>query len=291
MRKWFALALLLVLISPASAQAQQSLTLDSLKVMLWPEYDQPSMLVIYDFEVAAGTPLPVMVDIRVPKDGNITAVAYLENGLLNAEFNGPKEDGNWQVISFIVRKPAVYRLEYYQPLEREGGVRSFSYQWTGDYAVNNFRLEVMVPADSTAIKASPVLPFLLEQPFQSGRASLGSLAEGEQYQLDLQYTRAINETVFPAESAQVTAEPVTQNTAGRVTLDNLPYVLLGFGIILIAGAAYYFRQTGSAPASKPRKRTSKTKADESQTYCHECGTRAYAEDRFCRVCGTKLRGS
>jgi hypothetical protein len=259
--------------------------------MLWPEYDQPSLLVIYDFEVAAGTALPARVNIRVPKDANITAVAYeTETGLLNAEFSGPEADGDWQVISIFVQQPALHRIEYYQPLQREGGERSFEYQWTGDYPVNNFRLEVQVPADSTGVKATPVLPFMLESPFQTGRVTVGSLAAGEQYQLELQYTRAINETVFVPASTQVSAEPITPDTAGRVTLDNLPYYLLGFGILLIAGAVYYFRQSGSAPASKPRKRASKARAEAEQIYCHECGTRAAAEDRFCRVCGTKIRG-
>lgn len=292
MRKWFVLVVLLVLLIPAPARAQTELTLESLKVTLWPEYDQPSLLVLYDFEVAAGTPLPVTANIRIPRDANITAVAYeSETGLLNAEFSGPQEDGDWQVISFFIRQPAVYRLEYYQPLKYEGAVRSFKYKWPGDYAVNDFRLEVQIPADSTSVKTTPVLPFTLETPFQSGRASLDNLAAEEYYQLELQYARASNETVFPPASAQVDTEPLTQDTAGRVSLDNLPYYLLGFGIVLIAGAAYYFRHLNAAPASKPRKRVQKAAAAESQTYCHECGTRALAEDRFCRVCGTKLRGA
>lgn len=291
MRKWFVLVLLLVLTLPASARAQNEITLESLKISLWPEYDQPSLLVIYDFEVAAGTPLPARVNIRIPKDANLTAVAYQgENGLLNAEFSGPEPDGYWQVISIFIRQSALHRLEYYQPLQRDGGERDFEYHWAGDYAVNNFRVEVQIPSDSTAVKATPVLPFMLETPFQSGRVSLGTLTAGEEYRLKLQYSRAVNETVFAPASTQVSAEPITQDTAGRVTLDNLPYVLLGFGIILIAGAVYYFRQSGSASTTKVRKRAHKSKAEESQTHCHECGTRALVEDRFCRVCGTKLRG-
>lgn len=292
MRKWFVLLALLVLLVPAPARAQTELTLESLKVTLWPEYDQPSLLVLYDFELAAGTPLPINVNIRIPRDANITAVAYAgETGMLNAEFSGPEEDGNWQVISFFVQQPALYRLEYYQPLNREGGVRSFKYKWAGDYAVNNFRLEVQIPADSTSVKTTPALPFMLESPFQSGRVSLGSLPADENYQLELQYTRTSNETVFSSESDQVDTAPLTQDTAGRVSLDNLPYYLLGVGIVLIAGAAYYFRQLNAAPAAKPRKRAHKAAAEESHIYCHECGTRALTEDRFCRVCGTKLRGT
>lgn len=292
MRKWFVLVVLLVLLVPAPARAQTEVTLESVKVTLWPEYDQPSLLVLYDFEVAAATPLPTKVNIRIPREANITAVAYEgETGMLNAEFSGPEEDGSWQVVSFFIQQPAVYRLEFYQPLNYDGAVRSFKYKWAGDYAVNDFRLEVQIPADSTSVKTTPVLPFTLETPFQSGRVSLGSLPADEYYQLELQYTRSSNDTVFPPASAQVESEALTQDTAGRVSLDNLPYYLLGFGIVLIAGAAYYFRQLNAGPQAKPRKRTHKATTEESQTYCHECGARALTEDRFCRVCGTKLRGT
>ena len=92
-------------------------------------------------------------------------------------------------------------------------------------------------------------------------------------------------------STQVTAaEPITQNTAGRVTLERLPYILGSVGLLLILGAGYYFWQIQSAEISKPRKRNrNQEEAEVGSIHCHECGTRAYADDRFCRVCGTKLR--
>ena len=80
---------------------------------------------------------------------------------------------------------------------------------------------------------------MLESPFQSGRVSLGSLPADEYYQLELQYTRASNETVFAPASDQVETAPLSQDTAGRVSLDNLPYYLLGVGIVLIAGSVAY----------------------------------------------------
>ncbi len=45
------------------------------KSRLWSEHDQPSMLVIYDFGITSDTLIPTTVDIKIPKDGNITAVA------------------------------------------------------------------------------------------------------------------------------------------------------------------------------------------------------------------------
>ena len=292
MRKWFFLGLGILLILPTSMQAQGSIILETLNVRLWSEYDQPSMLVILDFAVTTNTPLPATVDIRIPQSANITAVAYQSgNQYLNTEFAGPKTDGTWQVITVFVKEYSTYRIEYYQPITRNGTERTFKYLWSGEYAVNNFRIEIQVPKDSTAVKSRPMLPFAPSDQFLSSRATANNLQAGEIYQIDLQYSRTSDETILPSSSSQVTiAEPITQNTAGRITLDSLPYILGGVGLLLILGAGYYFLQSRSLPVPKPRKRQSgKRDVENTNVYCHECGTRAHAEDRFCRVCGTKLR--
>ena len=48
MRKWLILFLTLFLFISLPVKAQGTVALDSLKVKLWSEHDQPSMLVIYD---------------------------------------------------------------------------------------------------------------------------------------------------------------------------------------------------------------------------------------------------
>ena len=292
MRKWLFLAWAVLLVLPSTVQAQGSIKLETLNVRLLSEYDQPSMLVIVDLAVPNDTVLPSKVDLRVPESANITAVAYLsDNQLLNAEFAGPETDGTWQVITIFIKEYSTYHLEYYEPIRRDGTKRYFQYLWTGDYAVNNFRIEIQVPEDSTAVKSRPMLPFAPSEQFLSSRSTRNDMPAGETYQVDLQYSRTSDATVLPIPSSPVTAsEAITQNTAGRVTLDSLPYILGGVGLLLILGAGYYFLQSKSVPVPKPRKRQPGQKdIERTNIYCHECGTRAHAEDRFCRVCGTKLR--
>jgi len=292
MRKWFVLLFILLLVFPSSARAQNAITLDSLNVRLWAEYDQPSVLVIYDFEPTADTTLPASIKIRIPKDANITAVAYQEgSGFLNTEFAGPVDDGNWQTITVLVKTLTTYHLEYYQPIKRDGINRSFTYRWTGDYPVNNFKIEIQLPDDSTAVTTNPTLAFTSNQPFKSGSASLSKLAAGKTYQVDLSYARISEASVVPPSTSQVTAvEPITQNTSGRVTLDNLPYILGAVGMLLVILAIYYFWRSNSIQlVARPRKRPQSAKVEKTVVYCHECGTRAHPEDRFCRTCGSKLR--
>lgn len=291
MRKWLFLFLALFLCIPLSVQAQGTATLDSLKVRLWSEHDQPSMLVIYDFSVTSDTLVPTTVDIRIPKSGNITAMAYEENGeLLKADFKGPVEDGDWQVVTFLIQSQTNYHLEYYQPLTRNESQRTFRYQWTGEYPVNNFSIEIEVPNDSTGVKTSPAIPFVQDQSVFQGGAMLSRLEAGQSYQVQLEYSRTSETTILPTPSSQVEpSEPLNAKTDGRVTLNNLPYILGGVGAVLIILAIYYYWSARSSNLPKPRNRRRQPVQENTQIYCHECGARAQAGDRFCRTCGSKLR--
>ena len=121
MRKWLSVVLMLAaLILPTPAGAQGGIKLNSINIQLWPEYDQPSMLVIHEFLVDESVTLPVDVAVRFPKDGNLTAVATVADGsLLNIDYEEPESQGPWQRVTLNVQSYSPHRIEYYQPLARE----------------------------------------------------------------------------------------------------------------------------------------------------------------------------
>lgn len=300
MRKLFVLLILLVLSFPSAALAQEAGTvkIETLNVMLWSEHDQPSMLVIYNFTLTDDTQVPSSMDIRFPKDANITAVAYQSGSeLLLANYQPlPAPDANSQAIRLFVTERTAYHIEYYQPLQRDGEQRSFNYQWAGDFSVNEFDIEVQVPDDSKDVKTDPAIPLMQSQPsIMSGGARMSALSQGQTYQLQLEYSRANETPIATSPSAQVQPiVPVDENTDGRSTLDNLPLLLGGFGVALILAALFYFFRSGQASqvrTARPRRRSQSPQEPSMPSYCPECGTRANTGDRFCRTCGSKLRAN
>ncbi len=297
MRKWLILLTMLVILFPSAVRAQTPAALDTLKIMLWSEYDQPSMLVIYNFSLTEDTQIPTTMDLRFPKDANITAVAYNSGGeLLLADYQPKSEqDADWQIITLFIQELTNYHIEYYQPLTRDGEQRSFTYQWNGDYSVNDFDVEVQIPQDSREAKTDPAMPLMQSQPFQSGGARMSGLAQGQMYQLQLEYSRSSEMPVVTPASTQV--EPVVavdESTDGRSTLDNLPLILGGFGVVLILVALTYFLRGQTVMNNVPKTRSRSRGGSQEPSiakYCPECGTRSQEGDRFCRACGSKLRGS
>jgi ribosomal protein L40E len=265
---------------------------------LWAEYDQPAMLVIHEFIVDESTPLPVDVAVRFPKDGNLTAVAYQDNGtLINMDFSGPTQQGDWQIVTLKVTSYAPYRIEYYEPLTRNGNQRSFVFSWFGDYPVNDFTITTQLPVDSTNVVSEP--PFASTVKSDDGTALVGfvtsnGLGLGQSSEFKIQYERDSETVVKPANSSDIQpSEPIGTNTEGRISINNLPWIIGGFGLALIGLALFfYWRSTQTSEQKSRRRRRSRQNAEQSESgeaYCHECGARAHPGDRFCRTCGSKLR--
>lgn len=293
LHKWFLFPLLFaLLITPFPASAQQGIAFNNFTVQLWPEFDQPSMLVIYDFSLAEGTPLPVDVTLRIPANANIIAVAYADSGgLLNAPYQEPVSVGDWQTLTLIVDTQTTYHIEYYAPLTTANTQRNYAYLWPGDYAVNTLDVSVKVPVDTTEITTDP--PMTDVTPTGSAQRFLAwatrDLNAGDQVAIQLTYTKT-------SDRLSVSDQPletgiVDENTRGRISLNNyLPYILGGLGVLLILVGGVYFWQTSKGkPAPRRRHRSRENDSDAEEVYCHQCGKRAQANDRFCRTCGTRMR--
>jgi hypothetical protein len=117
---------------------------------------------------------------------------------------------------------------------------------------------------------------------------------GNSFQFELEYQRTSNALIVtdPDQVDPVQPSgPVDENTPGRVSIANLPWIIGGFGLALIIIALFsYWRSTQSSEAKPQRRRRRPAEgAAEEQAYCHECGARAHPGDRFCRTCGSRLK--
>jgi hypothetical protein len=293
LHKWLLLPLLFsLLIIPFPVGAQGQITLDNVTVQLWPEFDQPSMLVIYDFSLPQATSLPMDITLHVPSDANIIAVAYADaGGLLNAQYQAAPADGDWQALTITIDQKTTYHIEYYASLTTKDTQRNYAYLWFGDYAVKTFDVSVKVPVDTTDITTDPTMkdttPTGSDQKILTWSTS--DLKAGDQVPIEVTYTKT-------SDRLSVSDQPletgiVDESTQGRVSLSNyLPYILGGLGVLLIlVGGLYFWQSSKGRPEPRRRHRSQEEDTSGEAIYCHQCGKRAQANDRFCRTCGTRLR--
>lgn len=306
--RYLILVWLLVLLIPYPVNAQADQQLSSVRVRLWPEYDTPEMLVIFDMTLPAGTPLPATITIRIPRSaGKPHAVASRQpdGSLVNLPYEPPVVVGDWIIIEFIATTLDT-RLEYYDPaLVKKGNARHYEFNWPGDYAVSSLEIEVQQPVESQDMVLSPSMGAgaLGDDGLTYYGTQVGSLQKGQTFQQNIDYQKTSN--TLSAEMLRVEpVEPIDQSIGDSETFSSaLPWFLFIFGLLLLAGGGYwYWRLLGRKssktstrrrhkPASLQTSTSSSTGAGDNQgvVYCHQCGKRALPGDRFCRICGTQLR--
>ena len=290
------LAVLAALWVSFPAQAQSAILLSSVSVEIWPEYDQPAVLVIYHISLSADTTLPAILNLRVPAQAEVFAVAISDpvNGLLNADYDRTVQ-GSWATLLITANSPEV-QVEYYDALFKEGTTRHVIYEWAGDYAVKAFSVALQQPVSATGLVTIPILAtsYTGQDGFVYIQSAIQPLAAGESYTLRADYqkeTDTLSTTGLPVQPTQ----PLNASTPGRVTMNSiLPWVLAGIGgALIVVGfvGGYYMWKSGTRRSSSSRKRHARSQqvGETGDVYCNQCGKRAQPGDVFCRTCGMRIR--
>lgn len=291
-RVLFLLAILLLLF-PVPVQAQSPVTVTTLNIDIWPEYDQPGVLVIYHATLAPSVRLPAEVVLRVPAAaGGPSAVAEQNaDGLFTVNFREVSRDTEWLTIAFSVAFPQ-FQMEFYDPsLAREGNLRSYDFRWPGDLGVDNLNINVQQPRTATALALQPSsgTPNTGADGLTYLSVPVGAVKPGDTFTLTLSYQKDNEELTRSEPFQQVTPVLPANQTLNTPTLpEAAPWIMGGIGILLIVLAIAWYLHTANKPAPPSRARPAGEKPGPAR-FCHQCGEPAGEGDVFCRSCGTKLR--
>jgi hypothetical protein len=305
-KKVIFILVILMFFLPASVLAQEEPALPTVAVDLWPEFDRPSMLVIYHITLPAQVDLPFQMDLRIPSAAgtpHAVAVRQPDGSLVTVPYK-QQAASNWTRIVFQATTPEV-QLEYYDPsLIKEDNQRRYEYTWPGDYAVTDLNLEIQQPEGGSDLQVKPGM--VTARQGSDGltyyQMNVGSLSKGQQFAIMLSYHKESDDLSVSALSVEPSA-PIDNSTTGRAgmtsVLPTTAIVILGvLGLLLIVGGVVWYWQSGRErpkPAREGRGRRKPAapviseESDNSHIYCHQCGKRAMPGDRFCRACGTPLR--
>ena len=311
MKRWFFpfITIMLFLIPWHKSAAQDAITIASLEIDLWPEYDRPEMLVIYRIELSPDVSLPAELSIKIPAAAgkpNAVAVRDPNGSLLNAPYE-QEVSGDWVVITLTAALPGI-QIEYYDPqLRINGSERNYEYTWLGDYPTESSFVQLQQPFDADQVVTIPAATNISQgsDGLTYHTIDLGSQPAGSASSVTVAYKKNTDALGVERFDVQPSA-PISERTSGRVNFMNILSWGAGvLGILLLVGGVWWYWQTGrEKPKTRRRSRGRRpahqvkraSKVDQSSpgtaddgVYCHHCGKRAETGDRFCRSCGTKLR--
>jgi len=297
-----ALFFVLVLSIPAGVLAQDTAPLSVVEVDLWPEFDRPSMLVIYHITLDSQVSLPFQMALRIPAAAgapHAVAVRQPGGGLFSIPYQQQTEPG-WTRVIFQATAPEI-QLEFYDPtLERDGIQRTYEYTWPGDYAVASFGIEAQRPESATEMQIKPgmVTARQGDDGLMYYNMNVGPLVKGQEFEISIEYQKATDDLSVSDMTVESSA-PLEGPFPGAANLPGVLPIFLGIiGFVLIAGGAFWYWKSGLRDATPPKEHHRRRKpaasalaegAQDRQIYCHQCGKRALPGDQFCRTCGTQLR--
>ncbi len=276
------------------------------EIQLWPEFDQPSMLVMYTFVLTQTSPVPAQLAIRIPTSAGIPETVSIgpdSENLFEVEYNRQVE-GQWSTLRFKTALPVI-RIEYYDPtIIKSGKIRHFSYTWTADYPTDSLLLQIQKPYGSKNVQISPTISnseWASDGVLNYFSADISSLSNGNSFSIDLSYQKENDMLSVPGLEVRSTV-PITYQTQGRVRWwSTFPWLLFApfMFILLIVSGLLYFRINPRKLIPLPIEMNRITKTEKPNpspqdtpvwvTHCQQCGRRANPGDRFCRTCGTHLR--
>ena len=301
MKRTLLLLFFLLVLPTTIVQAQTAVTLQSLEVALWPDYDQEDVLVLLTGTLAPNIPLPVTLTIPLPDNADFNVVARIPaGGGMTDEGMVPQFSDN--AVTFTL-PDSRFRVEYYQPYTASNTQRSFTFTWQADIAVEQLNVTLQQPFAATGVTILP--PAITASEGQDGLMyhvlPSQAVAAGDTYTVEVGYTMSTPALTvsFLTEPEPSEELPILEATPVEETAFDWPLLLIGLGVlILVATAVYYFvgnrsanapRHTKPKPARKTAVSQGRPSAKTKANFCRQCGQPLQAGDKFCRECGTAVK--
>lgn len=262
--------------------AQAGTPIRALEIALWPEYDDPRVLVILTGTLEPGEGI---LSLPLPEGADLNAVAFAEVGvsLTNAEWEVETSGG---ASTLIVQLPAPrFQVEYYLDAVESGEDTLVSVEIpVPDAPVGEARLVVQQPAQAASLSGDPAVgePQLGFAGLTYFSRDLGSLSGGDVVRQQVRYVR-----LAPGLSTQPSSPP--PGSPAPAATDGPDWRLLGAAAAVAVGVAslglWLWRGGGlSAVSERVRPRPGPPAG-----YCHNCGHPFQPGDRYCAQCGTARR--
>jgi len=273
-----------------------------MQISIWPEYDDPRVLVIFRGQFADATGFPRDVSFPIPAGAEVNAAAYSDaDGRLLSQSWKVESKSDGQVLTYNLPTPS-FQVEYYYAGIIGKNARQIEFSTQIPYPVTALAVDIQRPRTATDFQLDPKPDSQSNdaQGFQYGLYSFKDLPANKTLTFKVSYTKTdLNPSVDrsivqPPADTQPAASPntttVTPTAAGGIQPLVIVLATIGLGGLLIVGGVLLIQRRQAqaeeeweAPARPIR--TIRGPAN----FCTRCGTRLRPGVRFCPECGTKIR--
>ncbi|MDQ6982876.1 MAG: hypothetical protein Q9M08_07745 [Mariprofundus sp.] len=240
--------------SPGVGEATKDLSIGRMRVSIWPEYDEPSILAIYDGKFEEGADYPIKTSFFVPKGSVISDACSLSySGQHFCQLYKTIPRGEYDEVSLLLPYPNFY-LSFHTPqFDVTEAKRAFTYRIKSNHPVKTMQIDIQQPLRSTAFNISPDKRAAVAhndstirvlKGFKHTSYALHDISEGQESVFKLAYDKKDPKPSVDIKYTSMTG-PEVSTTSPYETLRNIRtfiYILFGSGLIaMIALAIRFFR--------------------------------------------------
>jgi hypothetical protein len=278
----------------AGSAEKVGLRISSLQISVWPEYDEPRVLVIYRGDLWAEVTPPVQIGFLISKGASINGAGRVgQDGslLLEPYVVSPKGEADEVIINLSQR--AFFLEYYYAPFGEGVGERNFNHSLALDYPIDQLTISVQEPLRSSDFNLTPQPTDVLsgQGGFRYHNYAHKGVRPGSKFDIKVSYKKSddkpsvAKEILAPSQPAPTERLPA-QVVAGIVMVSLSGGALIAIALYLFVGK----RRTGASRARRTELKEIKPKGKETLiNYCFSCGNKVEKGDKFCSRCGTDLR--
>jgi len=263
------------------AFAAEPASFRSVQLWVYPEYDDPRLLVMLEGKVV-GASLPATIRFLVP-----AAAEMYSAGSMDAQGNysgGPPERkasaiAGWDEISYEL-KTETFRVEYYDPIVPAEPDKKFVYEFRTIYPIADLSAVVQQPlrAENLMVLPKENSTSRLED-FNVLMYSFKDVAPDAPLKWEVSYIKA---DPHPSLLDQTPAAPAASGTNG--------WLIAGVALAVVAlGAGIWWAvRPGARPEPVRSRAARRTENRPAARFCSQCGARLERPSKFCPKCGTRL---
>ena len=295
-----AFALWITCTTTPRALAQDPNQLSKLVIAVWPEYDQPAVLVLIDGTLADSANLPRQVSVLIPATARLQVTTWANaDGTYAPEQPSQSNNlGNGTSRVTFTTNTAHYHVEYYDDLLRGSPNKSMDFVYKAAAPADQVTVTVQQPYKATNFAVDPAPKSVHDDAdgFNYSDLQFPSLAADQSITAKVTYTKSDpNPSILPASTTP--AAVVATSTPAPSPWNNvfLLAVLVVVGLVAVIGFFLFQRSREPVPARVTARNRSRHGAERGgmagnvAAFCTQCGYGLASTDVFCPKCGTKRR--
>jgi hypothetical protein len=240
--------ILLAWLPTASGLAGGDLTIGRMKIAIWPEYDDPGVLVIYDGRFADSSRFPLKTSFFLPKDAVISDACSLSpKGQHFCQLYETVNRGEFNEVTLFLPFPNFYLSFHTYPDGSKTDNRTIDYRVKTNHTIETLEMDIQQPLRSTMFNISPTSGDAYTNkgfnhfeytysPVPSGEDKLFNISYNKKDRLpsvDIKYSRMSGDKVWGSPYD-------TQRQAKNIIY--IVFITGVAGLVLIGGLFFYRRK-------------------------------------------------